>query len=119
MNEDYLKKVWDSIWEEGLTNLQLHKKYYDKLNTELKGGDRFYLKSIRRKIDELEMEVPFADLLTKSMHINDKSKIKMDAKNYRTEGDGTEWIVERDEDGNTFKRKLGSKEKIYIKNKSR
>ena len=119
MKKDYLKKVWDSIWEEGLTKVQLYKKYYDKLNTELKGNDRFHLKSIRRKIDELEMEVPFSDLLTKSMHTNDKSKITMDAKNYRTEGDGTEWIVERDGDGNIFKRKLGSKEKIYIENKSR
>ena len=33
---------------------------------------------------------------------------------FRTEGDGTEWLVEADENGKVFKRAIGSDEKIYI-----
>ena len=118
MGEKYLNKVWDSVQEEGLTELQLHKRYYNKLNKELKGDDRSHLKSIRRKINELEMEAPFADLLSKSLHTSNKNQLTMHTKNHRIDGDGTEWIVEKDEDGGIFKRELGSGKKIYIKDKS-
>ena len=32
----------------------------------------------------------------------------------RNEGDGTEWLIEADENGKIFKRAIGSDEKIYI-----
>ena len=37
--------------------------------------------------------------------------------NHRYEGDGTEWIIEKDEKGNVYKRAIGSDEKIYLGNK--
>ena len=36
--------------------------------------------------------------------------------NPRYEGDGTEWIVEKDEDGKDYKRMIGSNEKILLEN---
>ena len=36
--------------------------------------------------------------------------------NHRYDGDGTEWIVEKDEDGKLYKRAIGSGIKILIKN---
>ena len=36
--------------------------------------------------------------------------------NPRYEGDGTEWIVEKDEDGKVYKRMIGSDKKILLEN---
>ena len=37
--------------------------------------------------------------------------------NHRYDGDGTEWIVEKDEDGKVYKRAIGSGIKILINQK--
>ena len=34
--------------------------------------------------------------------------------NHRYEGDGTEWIIEKDEDGKVYKRAIGSGIKILL-----
>ena len=52
----------------------------------------FKLRAIKTKIDELENGL----------------------QNFRTDGDGTEWLIEKDENGKIFKRAIGSDEKIYI-----
>ena len=36
--------------------------------------------------------------------------------NHRYEGDGTEWIIEKDEDGKVYKRAIGSDIKILLSN---
>ena len=54
INKDYLKEVWNSVWEEGLTELEVQQRYFSKLNKELKGEDRFHLTAIKRKIEEKE-----------------------------------------------------------------
>ena len=43
IDKEYLKEVWNSVWEEGLSELEVHKRYYTKLDKKLKGDDRFQL----------------------------------------------------------------------------
>ena len=94
VNKEYLIEVWNSVWEEGLTELEVQKRYFTKLDKKLKGEDRFHLRAIKTKIDELENGL----------------------QNFRTDGDGTEWIIEKDETGKVYKRAIGSDAKIYINN---
>ena len=54
INKEYLMEVWNSVWEEGLTELEVQKRYFDELDKKLKGEDRFHLMTIKTKIDELE-----------------------------------------------------------------
>ena len=73
--------AWISVWEEGLTELEVQKRYFDKLGKKLNGEDRLYLKAIKTKIDELEKGL----------------------QNFRTNGDGTEWLIEKDKTGKVYK----------------
>ena len=92
VNKEYLIKVWNSVWEEGLTELEVQKRYFTKLDKKLKEEDRFHLRAIKTKIDELENGL----------------------QNFRTDGDGTEWLIEKDDTGKVYKRAIGSDERIYI-----
>ena len=92
VNKEYLIKVWNSVWEEGLTELEVQKRYFIQLDKILKGEDRFHLREIKAKIDELENGLG----------------------NFRTDGDGTEWLIEKDDTGKVYKRAIGSDERIYI-----
>ena len=114
INKDYLKEVWNSVWEEGLTELEVQQRYFSKLNKELKGEDRFHLMAIKRKIDEMEINAPFEGLLSKMKQSRSKDVNIVGSQNSRSEGDGTEWILEKDKNGKVFKRAIGSDEKIYI-----
>ena len=114
INKDYLKKVWNSVWEEGLTELEVQQRYFTKLNKELKGEDRFHLMAIKRKIDEMAVNAPFEGLLSKMKQSRSKDVNIVGSQNSRSEGDGTEWILETDKNGKVFKRAIGSDEKIYI-----
>ena len=114
INKDYLKEVWNSVWEEGLTELEVQQRYFSKLNKELKGEDRFHLMAIKRKIDEMEINAPFEGLLSKIKQSRSKDVNIVGSQNSRSEGDGTEWILEKDKNGKIFKRAIGSDEKIYI-----
>ena len=114
INKDYLKEVWNSVWEEGLTELEVQQRYFYKLNKELKGEDRFHLMAIKRKIDEMEINAPFEGLLSKIKQSRSKDVNIVGSQNSRSEGDGTEWILEKDKNGKVFKRAIGSDEKIYI-----
>ncbi len=117
MDKDYLKQIWNSVWDEDLSELEIQRRYFAKLDQELKGEDRFHLKTVGRKIDELLMKIPFSDLLAKRVEVQKKNNSLIGLQNSRTEGDGTEWIIEKDEEGKLFKRAIGSEEKIYFKNK--
>ena len=114
INKDYLKEVWNSVWEEGLTELEVQQRYFTKLNKELKGEDRFHLMAIKRKIDEMEINAPFEGLLSKMKQSRSKDVNIVGSQNSRSEGDGTEWILETDKNGKVFKRAIGSDEKVYI-----
>ena len=49
--------------------------------------------------------------------ILNKNNGPMESKDARTEGDGTEWIIEKDKEGKLFRRAIGSDEKFFIENK--
>ena len=49
INKEYLIEVWNSVWEEGLTELEVQKRYFTKLDKKLKGEDRFHLMAIKTK----------------------------------------------------------------------
>ena len=117
LGKEYLKKIWDSVWEENLSEMELQRKYFAKLDKELKGEDRFHLIAVGRKIDELEMNIPFSNLLEKREDGQNRSNLSIELKDARTEGDGTEWIIEKDKKGKLFKRAIGSHEKIYLEEK--
>ena len=117
LDKDFLKKIWDSVWEEKLSEIEVQKKYFAKLDKELKGEDRFHLIAVRRKIDELEMKIPFSNLLAKKVEILNKNNRPMELKDTRTEGDGTEWIIEKDKEGKLFRRAIGSDEKFFLEDK--
>ena len=117
LGKEYLKKIWDSVWEENLSEMEVQRKYFAKLDKELKGEDRFHLIAVGRKIDELEMNIPFSNLSAKREEDQKGSDFPIGLKGTRTEGDGTEWIIEKDKKGKLFKRAIGSDEKIYLENK--
>ena len=117
LDKDFLKKIWDSVWEENLSEIEVQRKYFSKLDKELKGEDRFHLIALRRKIDELEMKIPFSNLLVKKVESLNKNNRPMELKDTRTEGDGTEWIIEKDKEGKLFKRSIGSDKKIFLEDK--
>ena len=77
IDKDYLKEVWNSVWEEGLTELEVQRRYFAKLEKELKGEDRFHLLALGKKVNELEMEIPFADLLSSRMKEYDLGQDKV------------------------------------------
>ena len=117
LGKEYLKKIWDSVWEENLSEMEVQRKYFAKLDKELKGEDRFHLIAVGKKIDELEMNIPFSNLLEKREDGQNRSNLPIELKDARTEGDGTEWIIEKDKKGKLFKRAIGSHEKIYLEDK--
>ena len=114
IDKEYLKEVWNSVWEEGLSELEVQRRYFAKLDKKLKGEDRFYLMAIKRKIEEMEIVVPFEGLLSEMNQSKDKSANTLGLQNFRSEGDGTEWLIDTDKNGRVFKRAMGSDEKIYI-----
>jgi len=64
IDTNYLNRVLDSVSEEGHTELEIQRRYYAKLDKELKGKDRIHLMKILDKIDELELNEDFVKVLT-------------------------------------------------------
>ena len=58
MDREYLKDVWNSVWEEGLTEQEVQKLYFEKLEKELKGEDRYMLKMLKY---EMKIKEEFKD----------------------------------------------------------
>jgi hypothetical protein len=58
MDKQYLKEVWNSVWEEGLTEQEVQKLYFEKLERELKGEDRYMLKMLKH---EMKIKEEFKD----------------------------------------------------------
>ena len=83
INKKYLIEVWNSVWEKGLTELEVQKRYFTKLDKKLKGEDRFHLMAIKTKIDELENGLQTLLMILIKSHRN-FSKLPM--KNKRGDG---------------------------------
>ena len=58
MDKQYLKEVWNSVWEEGLTEQEVQKLYFEKLEKKLKGDDRYMLKMLKY---EMKIKEEFKD----------------------------------------------------------
>ena len=58
MEKQYLKNVWNFVWEEGLTEKEVQKLYFEKLEKELKGEDRDMLKMLKY---EMKIKEDFND----------------------------------------------------------
>ena len=50
MNKGYLKDVWNSVWEVGLTESEVQKLYFEKLEKELKDEDRYLLRMLKHEM---------------------------------------------------------------------
>ncbi len=64
IDQQYLWDVLNSVWEEGLTELEVQKRYFSILEKELKGEDRVYLMEVYNHIEELESKEDSVDLST-------------------------------------------------------
>ena len=58
MDKQYLKEVWNSVWEEGLTEQEVQKLYFENLEKEFKGEDRYMLKMLKY---EMKIKEEFKD----------------------------------------------------------
>ena len=54
IDQEYLWEVLNYVWEDGLTELEVQRKYFSILEKELKGKDRLYLETVYKTIKELE-----------------------------------------------------------------
>ncbi len=64
IDQQYLWDVLNSVWEEGLTELEVQRRYFSILEKELKGEDRVYLMEVYNNIEELESKEDSVDLST-------------------------------------------------------
>lgn len=64
IDQQYLWDVLNSVWEEGLSELEVQRRYFSILEKELKGEDRAYLKEVYSHIEELESKECFVNLRT-------------------------------------------------------
>ena len=56
IDQEYLWEVLNYVWEDGLTELEVQRKYFSILEKELKGEDRLYLETVYKTIEELELK---------------------------------------------------------------
>ena len=54
IDQEYLWEVLNYVWEDGLTELEVQRKYFSILEKELKGEDRLYLETVYKTIEKLE-----------------------------------------------------------------
>jgi len=64
IDQQYLWDVLNSVWEEGLTELEVQRRYFSILEKELEGEDRVYLMEVYNHIEELESKEDSVDLST-------------------------------------------------------
>ena len=77
-------------------------------------GDPRIIQSTKKALtDELKLR---AEITEKQNALENKKidELENGLQTSRNEGDGTEWLIEADENGKIFKRAIGSDEKIYI-----
>ena len=75
IDQEYLWEVLNYVWEDGLTELEVQRKYFSILEKELKGEDRLYLETVYKTIEELELKDSHA-YVTKNENLSPGSIIK-------------------------------------------
>ena len=75
MDKEYINKIVEDIFVEGMSKLEIKTKVYKRLDKELKGEDRVYLKILEYEIQQLEDdEMEFTDYIVKGMDEYDSNK---------------------------------------------
>ena len=68
MDKEYINKVVEDIFVEGMSKLKIKTEVYKRLDKELKGEDRVHLKILEYEIQQLEDdEMEFTDYIVKGM----------------------------------------------------
>ena len=68
MDKEYINKVVEDIFVEGMSNLEIKTEVYKRLDKELKGEDRIHLKILEYELQQLEDdENEFTDYIEKGM----------------------------------------------------
>ena len=68
MDKEYINKVVEDIFVEGMSKLEIKTEVYKRLDKELKGEDRVHLKILEYEIQQLEDdEMEFTDYIVKGM----------------------------------------------------
>ena len=75
MDKEYINKVVEDIFVEGMSKLEIKTEVYKRLDKELKGKDRVHLKILEYEIQQLEDdEMEFTDYIVKGMDEYDSNK---------------------------------------------
>ena len=75
MDKEYINKVVEDIFVEGMSKLEIKTEVYKRLDKELKGEDRVHLKILEYEIQQLENdELEFTDYIVKGMIKYDSNK---------------------------------------------
>ena len=75
MDKEYINKVVEDIFVEGMSKLEIKTEVYKRLDKELKGEDRIHLKILEYEIQQLEYdEMEFTDYIVKGMDEYDSNK---------------------------------------------
>ena len=75
MDKEYINKVVEDIFVEGMSKLQIKTEVYKRLDKELKGEDRIHLKILEYEIQQLEDdEMEFTDYIVKGMDEYDRNE---------------------------------------------
>ena len=75
MDKEYINKVVEDIFVEGMSKLEIKTEVYKRLDKELKGEDRVHLKMLEYEIQQLENdEMQFTEYVVKGMDEYDSNK---------------------------------------------
>jgi len=75
VHKEYINKVVEDIFVEGMSKLEIKTEVYKRLDKELRGEDRVHLKILEYEIQQLEDdEMEFTDYIVKGMDEYDSNK---------------------------------------------
>ena len=75
MDKEYIKKVVEDIFVDGVSKLEIKTEVYKRLDKELKGEDRLHLKILEYEIQQIEDdEMAYADNMVEEIDKNDSNK---------------------------------------------
>ena len=75
MDKEYINKVVEDIFVEGMSKLEIKIEVYKRLDKELKGQDRAHLKILEYEIQQLEDdEMEFTEYINKGINEYDSNK---------------------------------------------
>ena len=75
MDKEYINKVVEDVFVEGMSKLEIKTEVYKRLDKELKGEDRTHLKILEYEIQQLEDdEMEFTDYIVEGMDEYDSNK---------------------------------------------